>query len=186
MYDVIQWNEYLDLSFFYEECKKLNYTNNLSQEVMIDPFKYDPNFVAFILYKNQSLPIGSIVCHSFDEVMGHNSLRIARICQINQDKGLSNRDLVLKMKNYCDRFLMPAIFNHYNLDKYKIYITTNSDSMGTRSSNNMGKIIQKFYTKNKLISKVADHLIYKGSKQTVWLWNPKEHENYLKKQEIWP
>ena len=40
MYDVIQWNEYLDLSYFYEQCEKLNYRNNLSEDVLIKPFKF--------------------------------------------------------------------------------------------------------------------------------------------------
>jgi len=173
MYDVIQWNEYLDLSFFYEECKKLNYTNNLSQEVMIDPFKYDPNFVAFILYKNQRNAIGSIVCHSFDDVMGPNSIRTARICLL--EKKFVNKNTWAK-SNGLDNYLLPAVFKHYDLDKFKIYNTTNT---GTKGSHSVHKMLSRYYSKNNLITKVADNLIYRGEKQTVWQLHPKIYMKWI-------
>jgi len=66
MLRLIEFDEDLDLSFFYEECKKEGLKNNSSQNRIYDKFKVYDKHMTWILYNNE-LPVGSTVAHSFDD-----------------------------------------------------------------------------------------------------------------------
>ena len=58
MLRLIEFDENLDLSFFYEQCKKEGLKNNSSQDRIWNKFKSYDKHMTWILY-NDELPVAS-------------------------------------------------------------------------------------------------------------------------------
>ena len=81
MYKIKRWTEDLDLTDFYAEASSKGFLNNSSQSTMIDCFNNEKEWAGWILYENDKA-IGSVVSHSFDDVMGPGSYRVLARCGI--------------------------------------------------------------------------------------------------------
>jgi len=68
MHKTIEWSQDLDLTEFYSEATHRGFINNSSQKTMIDCFRNEREWNAWILYKNNRA-IGSVAAHSFDDVV---------------------------------------------------------------------------------------------------------------------
>ena len=114
MYTVVNWSEELDLGEFYKEAGTRGFANNASQKAMIDCFRNEPEWAAWILYQDDKA-VGSVVAHSFTP-MGPNAYRVlARTCTFGtarQNGGLiTSRKLIAEHQNLTDQFLLPACIN---------------------------------------------------------------------------
>jgi hypothetical protein len=184
MYKLIEWNESLDLTSFYSEASKRGFHNNSSQKVMIDCFKNEREFNAWILYKDGS-PIGSVAAHSFDDIMGKGSYRVlTRVCSFgdeNPNQGLVTvKRLIKEHQNFTDQFFLPKCIEWTNTNE--IYATSNDSNIASQ------RLVHKFYfpTLEKLgiVNRVKE-IDYRGLIQTVWKINPDKFLENLNKYPRW-
>lgn len=189
MYTLKEWTPELDLSLFYEKAKERGFANNTSQEVMIDCFSNERECQAWILYENE-LPIGSVVAHSFDDVMGENSYRVlSRACtfaEVRPTHGLmtANR-LVAGHQSFTDQFLLPTCIKWAkgrSKGKARVYITTNKNEEGSQ------RLVHSIYlptlTKLGLASKIKE-VYYRNTNQTVWEVHSDKFFDSLEKSDRW-
>ena len=79
-YKIIPWSETLDLEAFYKQAEARGFANNSSQKALVDCFKNEREKQVWILFY-KDVAVGSVAAHSFDEIMGPNTYRIAaRTC----------------------------------------------------------------------------------------------------------
>lgn len=165
-YQMVQWSPKLDLSDFYQEAAERGFLNNSCQERMIDTFRKEKEWNAWILYDDDK-PIGSVVAHSFDDVMGPNTYRIlTRVCSFG--KALPTRGLVTAKKgivehqSFNDQFLLPACLEWA---KGRVFATSNDSEVASQ------RLVHKYYfpiLEKKGISKRVKEVYYRNTKQTVW------------------
>ena len=55
MYKVVEWSNNLDLTNFYSEATRRGFVNNASQKAMIDCFRNEREWNAWILYNGDLL-----------------------------------------------------------------------------------------------------------------------------------
>ena len=60
MFTVVEWNESLDLTEFYNSAASKGFANNASQQAMIDCFRNEAEWAAWILYQDNTA-VGSVV-----------------------------------------------------------------------------------------------------------------------------
>lgn len=168
MHKIVEWSPDLNLSEFYKRAAEKGFVNNASQKVMIDCFAKEREWNAWILYNKENKAIGSIAVHSFDDVMGKNSYRIARTCVLDGviSKGLMTAKTILQRhQNLSDQFLVPACLNWIG-KKGKIYSTTNCNKEASQ------RLVHKLYFPNfeqmGIAKKRINNLIYRNTNQTVW------------------
>jgi len=167
MFEIVEWNKKLDLDFFYRRAEDRGFVNNSSQQKMIDCFKKEKEWNAWILYNNNSA-IGSVAAHSFEDVMGKNTFRVlARTCILEgvRSKGLMvARTAIKQHQNMTDQFLLPACLDWVN-NRGRVFATSNSNEEGSQRlvHNNYFPILEKLG----LVSKVKD-VYYRYTYQTVW------------------
>lgn len=110
MFKLVEWHKDLDLSEFYTEADRRGFKNNNSQKTMIDCFRNEREWNAWILY-NDNRPIGSVAAHSFDDVMPGGYRILTRVCTFaeeRKDKGLiTPKRLVAQHQNLTDQFMLP-------------------------------------------------------------------------------
>jgi hypothetical protein len=185
MFEIVDWNEKLDLESFYNSAAERGFVNNSSQEKMIDCFRNEKEWHAWILYKDD-LPIGSVAAHSFDDVMGENSFRIlTRTCSFSEYspcKGLiTPKKLVAEHQNFTDQFLLPTCLDWVN-NRGRVFATSNSKTEGSQ------RLVHKFYfpTLEKLgiVSKIKD-VYYRYTYQTVWQIHPNKFFENLNRDPRW-
>lgn len=180
MFKIIPWSEGLDLTDFYTSAGKRGFENNSSQRVMIDCFRNEPEWAAWILYQNER-PIGSVVAHSFN-IMGPNAYRVlARTCTLseaNLNNGLiTTKKLIAQHQNLTDQFLLPACINWA---KGELYATSNESTVGSQ------RLVHKHYfpTLAKLgIAERVCQMNYRNTYQTVWRIHP---DKFLANLELYP
>ena len=85
MYKLVEWNENLDLKDFYLKAKIRGFENNCSQKVMIDCFRNEREWNAWILYQNDEA-VGSVAAHSFDEFLPGSYRILTRVLQMKVKK----------------------------------------------------------------------------------------------------
>jgi hypothetical protein len=184
MYKIIPWNQLLDLSYFYSEAEKRGFHNNSSQKVMIDCFKNERLFKAWILFKD-NIPVGSVCCHSLDE-LGPNSYRIcARTCNLTETRpinGLLTLNRMMKEHQHVTpQFYIPANIEFCGEDS-NMYISSNNSDIASQ------KIVHNLYcpTMEKLgiLSKECE-LEYRGHFQTFWKLNVKNFKESLNRYPRW-
>ena len=145
MYKVVPWSLDLDLSEFYKHAEIKGFVNNSSQAMLIDCFKNEREKQVWILY-NDDIALGSVAAHSFDDIMGPNSYRIAtRTCvfsdllpetiQRQSDylkiNGLRTVNQITTHQNITSQFLIPVCIE-WAPSGSNLYITSNENSAGTQ------------------------------------------------------
>lgn len=185
MYKIIEWNEKLDLSEFYAECSKRGFINNSSQKMMIDCFKNEKEWNAWILYKD-SKAIGSVVVHSFDDMMGPNSYRIlARTCVLDgvvNGGGLGTpRKYIQQHQNITCQFFIPLCIEWCGKGN-KLYATSNESKEASQ------KLVHNIYFP--LLAKQGEfkkikNIYYRYTNQTVWQLDPDKFLENLSKYPRW-
>lgn len=182
MYKIVDWSTDLDLSAFYTEAANRGFANNASQKVMIDCFRNEDEWHAWILYEDDKA-IGSVAAHSFN-VMGENSYRVlTRCCVLNgarHNGGLMTaRTAIAQHQNLTDQFLLPACLTWA---KGNIYATSNMSTVASQ------RLVHNYYfptlAKLGIVEKVCD-MNYRNTDQTVWRIHPDKFFENLERYPRW-
>jgi len=177
-YRIVQWSQDLDLTNFYNEASKRGFVNNSSQKKMIDCFRNEREWNAWILY-NKENPVGSVAAHSFD-IMGANSYRVlTRVCTFREErnhKGLiTTKKLIEEHQNLTDQFLLPACISWAG-NGNNLYATSNNSIEASQ------RLVHKFYfptlEKIRLVERKTE-VKYRGLTQTVWQIYPELFLDHL-------
>lgn len=172
-FNLIEWNPKLNLDDFYKEAGKKGFVNNSSQKSMIDCFKNEKEWNAWILYKNDKA-VGSVAAHSFDDVMGPETYRVlTRVCafpEVQSRKGLLTINRMMRQHQHIsDQFFLPKCIA-WSQGK-NIYATSNNNPDASQ------RLVHKFYfptlEEMKIVKKVKN-VFYRGTEQTVWQIYPDE------------
>jgi hypothetical protein len=186
-YKVVQWSPDLDLSEFYREAERRGFVNNSSQKMLIDSIAKEREWAVWILYHNDQA-VGSVAAHSFDEVMGPNSYRIAARTCVFTDKltgtysnALRTISVITKHQNPTAQFLIPACIEWCPKGS-KMYITSNESKVGTqrRVHTIFGPALEK-----QGVMKREKQVLYRGTLQTVWKFDPEIFYQQINKLTRW-
>jgi hypothetical protein len=184
-YKIIEWSPELDLTDFYSEAARRGFVNNSSQKAMIDCFRNEREWNAWILYKDHRA-IGSVAAHSFDDVMGANSYRImTRICtfaEARPNQGLLTRKrFAAEHQNLSDQFLLPVCFDWVG-NKGDVYATSNESNEASQ------QLVHRHYfpmlEKIGLVKKIKE-VYYRHTYQTVWKIYPDRFNENLNRFPRW-
>jgi hypothetical protein len=187
MYNIIPWSNELNLEEFYKDAAARGFMNNSSQKNMIDCFKNEKHWKVWILYYNNSA-VGSVAAHSFDDVMGENSFRIAaRTCVFtdklsdNYNTALRTISVITKHQNPTSQFLIPTCIN-WAPQNARLYITTNKNEVGTQKKVHtiFGPALER-----KGIMKQIKEVYYRSTNQTVWELFPDKFSDDLARYPKW-
>mgnify|MGYP003682320157 FL=1 len=167
MYKIVEWNENLDLSEFYLEATRRGFINNSSQKAMIDCFRNEREWNAWVLYENDRV-IGSVAAHSFDDVMPGGYRILTRVCtfaESRKDKGLiTPKRLVAEHQNLTDQFLLPQCIEWAG-NKGRMFATSNASKEASQ------RLVHSYYfptlAKLGIVEKIKD-VHYRHTDQTVW------------------
>jgi len=184
MYNIVKWSPTLDLSDFYSEAARKGFKNNSSQQAMIDCFRNEHKWNAWILYQDNKA-IGSVAAHTFDDVMGVGSYRVlTRVCTFGTarpSKGLiTPRRLIAEHQNLTDQFLLPACISWAGRDN--LYATSNTSKEASQ------RLVHSYYfpTLEQIgIVKKIKEVHYRHTDQTVWKINVDAFEENLAKYPRW-
>jgi hypothetical protein len=167
MYKIVPWNKDLDLTEFYTTAAVKGFENNSSQQRMIDCFKNEQKHQVWILYYNDKA-VGSVAAHSFDQVMGENSYRIAtRTCVFTDmlpTNTLRTKNQIVTHQHVTAQFLIPACINWCPPDA-KLYITSNENDAGTQRL--VHRIFGPAMEESGQMKRIKE-IEYRGTMQTVW------------------
>jgi len=184
MYKIIPWSEELDLSSFYTEAEKRGFKNNSSRKMLIDSFKKEKDWAVWILYYNNS-PVGSVAAHSFDDVMGVNSYRIAARTCVFSDKlplsSLRTRNQIVTHQHVTSQFLIPICIE-WAPKGSRLYITSNESEVGTQKL--VHRIFAPAMEASGQMKRIKD-VFYRGTQQTVWEIFPDKFYQELNKGIRW-
>jgi hypothetical protein len=184
MYKIVKWDPELDLEDFYQEAGNRGFENNSSQAAMIDCFYNEPEWAAWILYK-EGRAIGSVAAHTFD-IMGPNSYRVlARTCTFGDarpNRGLiTTKRLIAEHQNLTDQFLLPVCIEWAGCDK-NLYATSNDSHVASQ------RLVHNHYfptlAKLGIVEWVCD-VSYRFTDQSVWRINVDAFETNLNKYPRW-
>lgn len=167
MYKIVTWSPELDLTEFYKEATVRGFVNNSSQSKMIDCFRNEKDMRSWILYQDNKA-VGSVVAHTFDEVMGERSFRVlARTCTFGTARPnaglITPKKLVAEHQNLTDQFLLPACIEWAG--KENLYATSNDSKAASQ------RLVHRYYfpTLEKLgIVKKIKEINYRHTDQTIW------------------
>lgn len=182
MYKITEWNSNLHLDEFYRTAEAKGFANNSSQKVMIDCFRNENQWKAWILYQDD-IAIGSVVSHTFDDVMGPGSYRVlARTCTFGtarQHNGLiTPKKLIAEHQNLTDQFLLPACISWAGTEN--IYATSNDSKIASQ------RLVHRHYfptlEKIGIVERVKE-VYYRYTEQTVWKING---DRFLENLERYP
>jgi len=185
MYKMIEWSEDLNLTSFYKKAAEKGFVNNSSQAAMIDCFRNEREWNAWILYQN-FIPIGSVAAHSFDDVMGPNTYRIlTRVCTFGEARPsnglITPKKLIAQHQNLTDQFLTPACLEWVN-GRGRVFATSNNSKDASQ------RLVHKYYfptlAKLDVVKKVKE-MDYRGINQTIWEIFPDKFMENLNKFERW-
>lgn len=187
MFKVVPWSQNLDLSKFYEDAKSRGFENNSSQKALVDCFKNEKEKQVWILYFGNEA-VGSVAAHSFDDVMGPTSYRIAARTCVFTDKltgpyssALRTISVITKHQNPTAQFLIPTCIE-WAPPNSKLYITTNENAVGTqkRVHNIFGPALER----QGAMKRIKD-VFYRETNQTVWKLYPDVFYEQLNKYPRW-
>lgn len=184
MYKIIEWNENLDLNDFYREAEKRGFINNSSKKSMIDCFSNEKSMKAWILYQDHKA-IGSVVAHTFNDVMGEGSYRVlARTCTFGTARPnhglITPKRLIAEHQNLTDQFLLPACIEWAGGDN--IYATSNDSHVASQ------RLVHRYYfpTLEKIgIVEYIKEINYRNTNQTVWKINGNKFLENLERYPRW-
>jgi len=168
-YKMEVWTPSTDLAEFYTECGKRGFVNNASQSALIDTFRKERDFQAWILFYNNQ-PVGSVVAHTLD-VFNEPSFRIcARTCVLT-DK--TDRSMVRTIRqiqqhqNHTAQFFIPACIEWAGKES-DMYIT--SCSQDVASQRLVHQIFMPALNNQGTVDFVGD-IVYRNQKQSFWKLN---------------
>lgn len=187
MFKVIPWSENLNLDSFYVEAKKRGFENNAGQQMLVDSFRNEREKQVWILYYNDRA-IGSVAAHSFDDVMGENSFRIAaRTCVFTDmidgvyGAALRTKSVITKNQNPTAQFLIPVCID-WAPKNSRLFITSNESRIGTQKR--VHSIFGPLMEKEGMMKKIKD-IEYRGHLQTVWELFPDKFYEVLNRYPRW-
>lgn len=191
MYKIVPWTEELDstLTSFYAEAARRGFLNNSSRRVLVDCFRNEHEKQVWILYHN-NIPVGSVAAHSFDEVMGPNTYRVAARTCVFTDMltgsgayrgALRTISVITEHQNPTAQFLIPACIDWVPKGS-RVFITSNENEVGTqrRVHNIFGPALEKLGQ----MKRIKD-VHYRGTDQTVWELFPDKFLEALNKNPRW-
>lgn len=167
-FEIKKWEHNLDLTEFYTIASQKGFVNNANHKAMIDCFKNEKDWAAWILYRDSN-PIGSVAAHSFDDVMGENTFRVlARTCILEgvRSKGLMvAKTAIQQHQNMTNQFLLPVCLDWVN-NRGRVFATSNSNKEASQ------RLVHRYYfptlEKMGLVKKSVENIVYRHTKQTVW------------------
>lgn len=184
MHKIVQWSSDLNLHEFYKEAKQRGFVNNSSQKSMIDCFRNEREWNAWILYKDKK-PIGSVAAHSFDDVIPGGYRVLTRVCtfaEARPSKGLIKpKRLVAEHQNLTDQFLLPQCLEWVG-NKGRVFATSNKSKEASQ------RLVHNYYfpTLEKIgIVKKIKEVEYRNTFQTVWEIFPDKFYDNLKLYPRW-
>lgn len=184
MYKIIPWHEDLNLEEFYTQAKNRRFINNASQQMLVDCFSQEKEKQIWILYYND-VAVGSVAVHSFDDVMGANTYRIAaRTCVFSDMlpiRSLRTRNEIITHQHVTAQFLIPACLEWVPANS-RVFITSNNTSVGTQKL--VHKIFAPAMAKTGQMKKIKE-TFYRGTNQTVWELFPDKFYQQLNKYPKW-
>ena len=184
MYKIVPWTEDLDLFKFYQEADKRGFKNNSSKEMLIDSFRNEKEWAVWILYYNDEA-VGSVAAHSFDDIMGPGSYRIAARTCVFTDKlsrnTLRTRNQIVTHQHATSQFLIPACIKWAPTDS-RLFITSNENEVGTQRL--VHKIFGPAMEETGQMKRIKD-VFYRGTNQTVWEIFPVRFYEKLNKHPKW-
>ena len=184
MYQVVQWHKNLDLSDFYKEAQKRGFTNNSNQAAMIDCFSKEKQWAVWILYYNE-IAVGSVAAHSFDDVMGENTYRIAARTCVFTDKlplnTLRTKNQIITHQHVTSQFLIPTCLDWVPRGS-KVFITSNEKLVGTQRLVN--KIFCPAMEQSGQMKKIKN-IFYRGTEQNIWELFPDKFYEELNRHGRW-
>jgi hypothetical protein len=184
MYKVVPWTSNLDLTNFYATALARGFENNASQKMLVDCFNNEREKQVWILYYN-NVAVGSVAAHSFDDVMGEDSYRIAaRTCVFSDmlpHRSLRTRNEIVTHQHVTSQFLIPACIS-WTPPWANLYITSNENDAGTQKL--VHKIFAPAMEKSGQMKRVKD-VDYRGTSQTVWQLFPDRFLDELNKYPRW-
>lgn len=183
MYKIVPWSEELDLTKFYAEAEQRGFANNASQKVMIDCFRNESEWAAWILYQDDKA-VGSVAAHSFNE-MGKNCYRIlARTCTFGDARPngglITPKRLIAEHQNLTDQFLLPVCLDWTGSNR--VFATSNESQVASQ------RLVHRHYfpTLEKLgIVKRIGNIVYRSTEQTVWEIYPNTFLENLNRYPRW-
>lgn len=183
MYSLIEWDESLDLTEFYETAKIKGFENNSSQKALVDCFKSERDFKVWILYY-QNKAAGSVACHSLDVLP--NAYRIcARTCVFTDllpYKQLRSLGYTIKRhQNITAQFYIPKCIEYAGKDK-NLYITSHPSDVGTQRA--VHNVYCPALVETGALTKECE-LLYRGSVQTFWKLNTETFLEQLSREVRW-
>lgn len=184
MYRVIPWSKDLDLVEFYKRAEAKGFLNNSSQKLLVDCFNNEKEKQVWILYYND-VAVGSVAAHSFDDVMGLGSYRIAaRTCVFTDllpKNSLRTKNQIVTHQHVTSQFLIPTCIEWAPRNS-KLYITSNENDSGTQ------KLVHRIFCpameESGQMKRIKD-LTYRGTLQTVWELFPDKFYQEMEKYPKW-
>lgn len=188
LFKVVPFSYELDLSFFYKQAKEKGFVNNCTPKMLVESFQNEKEKQVWILFY-KDLPIGSVAAHSFQDVMGENSYRIAaRTCVLTEHlcghpyaKNLRTKNVILHHQNPTAQFLIPACLDWVPKNS-RVFITSNQNESGTQKK--VHTIFAPLMESTGQMKKIKE-VTYRGCKQTVWELYPSRFFAELKKHKRW-
>lgn len=182
MYKMIPWSKSLDLLAFYETANKKGYYNNSTQKMLVDAFNNETEKQVWILYYND-IAVGSVAAHSFTDVMGDNSYRIAvRTCAFTDHlpiQHLRTKTGIITHQHVAAQFLIPTCIEWAGMSN-KMFITSNNLTVGTQ------RLVHNIYfpalEQRQIVSRIKE-VDYRGTTQTVWQLFP---DKFLEDLNLYP
>lgn len=181
---MIEWSEDLDLTDFYRMATERGFVNNSSQKQMIDCFKKERDFKAFILYKD-TIACGSVVYHSLPE-LGEKSYRIcartASFSEFMPNFGLlTKKRMIHQLQHITTQIYIPKQIECLGRDKDLFISSNNSPEASQRIVHNT------WCPEMERIGLLSKHceLEYRGHLQTFWKLNVDKFLSELEKYPRW-
>jgi hypothetical protein len=184
MYSIKEFDESMDLSSFYKTAMERGFVNNINQKVMIDTFKKERDYKAWILFEDDN-PIGSVVTHTLD-ILGPTAYRIcARTCTFAEARPshglITVKRLIEEHQNLTDQIFIPTMIDYLGHDK-DMYISSHPSTVGTQ------RMVHNIYCPT-LVKKglLTNHgeFEYRGHVQTFWKLDSVKFLEDLKKYPRW-
>lgn len=184
MYKIVPWTEDLELSNFYHEAEKRGFKNNSSKRMLIDSFRNEKEWAVWILYYNDEA-VGSVAAHSFDDVMGPRSYRIAARTCVFTDRlplnTLRTKNQIVTHQHVTSQFLIPTCID-WTPKGSRLFITSNENEIGTQKL--VHRIFGPAMEETGQMKKIKD-IFYRGTNQTVWEIYPNRFYEELNKHPRW-
>ena len=184
MYKLLDWNESLDLTEFYNEAGRRGFENNSSQKKMIDCFKNEREWKVWILYQNEKA-VGSVAAHSFDDMFPGSYRICARTCSFGEARPNNaittvNR-LIREHQNLTAQFFIPVCIQWAGENK-DLYITSTNSQLASQ------RLVHNIYfptlAKIGTVEKIGN-IFYRNTDQTAWKLNVEIFLNQLSLYPRW-